>query len=239
MRMKLALSEERDPIEFEVIYSRRKTIAIKIDSAGNIKVCAPQGTSRGTIAKTVSGKAAWIIKHLQKIQFDQAQALPRKYTDGELFMYLGREYPLQLDIDQEYGLIEIILAEGRFLVKTPAGDKGIIKSSLEAWYRHVAAGYIKGRLDHYQSLLHVSPSRIAIRNQKTRWGSCSNKGSLNFNWRLMMAPAEVVDYVVVHELCHLVHPNHSKNFWNQVSAVLPDYRVRKDWLKKNSARLDW
>jgi predicted metal-dependent hydrolase len=68
-------------------------------------------------------------------------------------------------------------------------------------------------------------------------GSCSNRGSLNFNWRLMMAPAEVVDYVVVHELCHLLHPNHSKNFWNQVSAVLPDYRARQDWLKKNGVRL--
>ena len=166
-----------------------------------------------------------------------AQEVKREYIDGESFMYLGHDYPLQLKLNPELKKMSVRLIEGRFLVDTPVVDGAVIRGGLEAWYRFMGAEHINARLDYYQSLLDVSPNRVTIRNQKTRWGSCSSKGSLNFNWRLMMAPAEVIDYVVVHELCHLIHPNHSKNFWNQVSAILPDYRVRKDWLKKNGTRL--
>lgn len=237
MKMKLALNENGGLIEFEVIYSRRRTMAIKIDANGNIKIYAPKGTSRRTIGNMVSSKADWIIKNLHEIKSAMAQEVKREYIDGEYFTYLGHDYPLQLKVNPEIKKMTVRLIEGRFWVEAPVADGAVIRGGLEAWYRFMGAGHINARLDYYQSLLDVSPSRVTIRNQKTRWGSCSSKGSLNFNWRLMMAPAEVIDYVVVHELCHLIHPNHSKKFWNQVSAILPDYRVRKDWLKKNGSRL--
>jgi len=237
MKMKLALNESGDLIEFEVVYSRRRTMAIKIDANGDIKIYAPKGTSHTTIGDMVSSKTDWIIKNLHEIKSARAQEVKREYIDGEYFTYLGKDYPLQLKVNPEINKMTVKLSEGRFLVETPVADAAVIRGGLEAWYRFMAAGHINARLDHYQSLLDVSPSRVTIRNQKTRWGSCSSKGSLNFNWRLMIAPAEVIDYVVIHELCHLIHPNHSKKFWNQVSAILPDYRVRKEWLKKNGSRL--
>lgn len=90
---------------------------------------------------------------------------------------------------------------------------------------------------HYAGRLNVSYGRITIRNQKTRWGSCSSKGNLNFNCLLMLAPDEVIDYVVVHELCHRIEMNHSKAFWDQVESILPDYKERRKWLKDHGAEI--
>ena len=108
---------------------------------------------------------------------------------------------------------------------------------LEKLYRRKAAEYIPQRCAYYAEILGVSYGRISIREQKTRWGSCSAKKNLNFNWKLMLAPPDVLDYVVVHELCHLVHMDHSQAFWALVGSVLPDYRVRRRWLKEHGDEL--
>lgn len=108
---------------------------------------------------------------------------------------------------------------------------------LEKQYRKAAAEYFPKRVEFYIKQTGGSYNRISIRDQKTRWGSCSSNGSLNFNWRLMLAPPKVLDYVVVHELCHLSHMNHSKDFWNQVESIMPDYKIYRDWLKKNGSSL--
>ena len=108
---------------------------------------------------------------------------------------------------------------------------------LEKQYRKVAEEYIAKRVEHYITQTGGSYKRITIRDQKTRWGSCSSNGGLSFNWRLMLAPPRVLDYVVVHELCHLTHMNHSRDFWNKVESIMPDYRVYRDWLKKNGSSL--
>ena len=100
-----------------------------------------------------------------------------------------------------------------------------------------AAEYIPGRVRHYAALLEVSPRKITIRSQRTRWGSCSAKGNLNFNCLLMLTPPEVMDYVVVHELCHRKEMNHSPRFWADVERILPDYKVRRKWLKDHGNSL--
>lgn len=96
-----------------------------------------------------------------------------------------------------------------------------------------AADVFKNKVEHYAPIVGVTYGRVTVRNQKTRWGSCSSKGNLNFNVALMRAPIEVLDYVVVHELCHRIHLNHSKEFWKEVERVLPDYREHEKWLKDN------
>lgn len=115
------------------------------------------------------------------------------------------------------------------------------KAALEKRYRDAAKQYFPKRVEYYFSaypdIITGSYSSISIRNQKTRWGSCSSKGGLNFNWRLMLAPPNVLDYVVVHELCHLTHMNHSKEFWDCVSSILPDYKVLRKWLKDHGNEL--
>lgn len=108
---------------------------------------------------------------------------------------------------------------------------------LEKRYREAAADYLEKRAAYYVVQTGGHYHRITIRDQKTRWGSCSSKGTLSFNWRLILAPPRVLDYVVIHELCHLTYMNHGKDFWNAVSCVMPDYKIYRDWLKKNGNTL--
>ena len=111
------------------------------------------------------------------------------------------------------------------------------KKALEKRYRQAAEEYIPARVAYYHQFTGGTYQRITIHAQKTRWGSCSGRGTLSFNWRLMLAPPRVLDYVVVHELCHLKHMDHSRNFWNAVAEVMPEYKEYKQWLKENGARL--
>ena len=111
------------------------------------------------------------------------------------------------------------------------------RAGLEKRYRQAAKEYIPKRADYYAQLLGVTYERIRIAEQKTRWGSCSSKGTLSFNWKLMLAPPKVLDYVVVHELCHLIEMNHSPRFWKQVENVIPDYKEYRKWLKENGITL--
>ncbi len=113
------------------------------------------------------------------------------------------------------------------------------KKALEERYRRAAQEYIPKRVAFFQTFVGGSYERITIRDQKTRWGSCSSKGTLSFNWRLMLAPPTVLDYVVVHELCHLTHMNHSKEFWLAVEEVMPDYKKYRNWLKENGNKLQY
>lgn len=235
--MKLVINEGTNIIEFEVTYSKRKTLAIKIDPSGDVRVAAPRGTSRKVVIDMVSRKAGWILKKLNEIGARNAQVIKREFVDGESFLYLGIDYPLQLIINPKLSKPVVRLNNDRLMVETPVADAVVIRNAMEAWYRFMAGEHIKARLNYYGSLLNVTPNRVTIKAQKTMWGSCSSKNNLNFNWRAMMAPADVVDYLVVHELCHLIHHNHSRKFWNQVSAILPDYKVRQAWLKKNGAQL--
>lgn len=111
------------------------------------------------------------------------------------------------------------------------------QQALQTRYIHAAKQYFPSRTAYYAGLLGVTYGRISIRDQKTRWGSCSAKGNLNFNWRLMLAPPRVLDYVVVHELCHRKEMNHSKAFWNEVGTILPDYKELRKWLRDNGNSL--
>lgn len=111
------------------------------------------------------------------------------------------------------------------------------KKALEERYRALARDYISQRTAFYASRTGGHYSSISIRSQKTRWGSCSSRGTLSFNWRLILAPPVILDYVVVHELCHLQHMNHSADFWNAVAEVMPDYRIRRKWLKVHGNEL--
>lgn len=111
------------------------------------------------------------------------------------------------------------------------------RNALESRYRIAAASYFPKRVAYYQTLTGGSYTRITIRDQKTRWGSCSSRGTLSFNWRLMLAPPAVLDYVVLHELCHLTHMNHSKEFWNSIASIMPDYKVHRTWLKEHGREL--
>lgn len=221
-------------IEFEIVYSKRKTMVISVDESGKVIVRSPHNIRQELILDRVKGKAGWIADKLDKITMPEE----KEYADGELFMYLGRNYVLQLCWDKSATKPEVAMQKDTLLVRTSTEDKVIIKNAIELWYKNKARELIRERINHYQPAIKISPNRVTVKNQKKRWGSCSSKGNLNFNWRIMMAPLEIVDYIVVHEMCHLIHLNHSREYWQLVAAILPDYKKRRQWLKKNGAMLN-
>lgn len=145
---------------------------------------------------------------------------------------------MQLAEEKSHWIITHYLKIRENINNKPKSDLSEIqRTSLEARYKEAARSYIPKRVAYYHDMTGGTYNRISIRDQKTRWGSCSSKGTLSFNWRLMLAPPTILDYVVVHELCHLNHMNHSKAFWQSVEAVYPDYRNARKWLKEHGSEL--
>lgn len=217
----------------QIIRSRRKTIAILVKPDGRVIVRAPLGLASEKIRAWIETKAAWIAAKKAEMQQHQQQAArhERRYAEGETFPFLGQEYPLRLEDGSRRGL----RFERGFLLH-PA-DQPQAAGLFEAWYKAAARELLSQRVRWFARVFGLTYRKIRISSARTRWGSCSTSGTLSFNWRLVMAPPEVVDYVVVHELAHLRQPNHSPAFWDEVAKMMPDYALHRDWLKKNGRRL--
>ncbi len=225
-------------ILFDVTYSKRKTISISLEAPDRVSVKAPIGLSEDELLKRVQSKARWIVRKLDELENIKVMPAKKLLLNGESFMYLGRDYSLRLTTNVNLKLPEISIDQDQLMVNTPSQDKEIIKKEIEVWYRIKAREYMQERLKYYQPMVGAKPVLVRIKTQQKRWGSCSSLGNLNFNWKVVMAPSPVIDYLIVHELCHLIHPNHSQDFWNLVFSILPDYKERREWLKKNGGRLD-
>jgi predicted metal-dependent hydrolase len=131
------------------------------------------------------------------------------------------------------------LERGSFLVSikkalSSSERRSAVKNALIEWYMRQADKKIRERIPLYAAKLGVRPESIEIKNQRAQWGSCSRSGTVRFNWKIAMAPAAIMDYVIIHELCHLIHSNHQSQFWSKVQSVIPDYKIRKEWLKERS-----
>jgi predicted metal-dependent hydrolase len=211
----------------QIIRSKRRTFALEIDNQGRLIVRAPARATRAQIEALVAQKSAWIQGKQAEVR-SQGELIPvRQYQAGEIFLYLGQPYILALVERQAVPL----LLDGNF--KLRASDQPKAAGVFEAWYRQQARAIIRQRLTVYSAQTGLRHQEVRIKNLRTRWGSCSIRGNLNFNLRLVLAPLEIVDYVVVHELVHLKHKNHSRQYWDAVAAILPDYKRRRAWLKTN------
>ena len=162
--------------------------------------------------------------------------MEKRFQDGSVFYYLGE--PLKLSIKKSEGET-VWQRDGQLLIDQTAATPQKRKEQLEKWYRIRAKENIESRVKVFAAKIGESPNKVTIKAQKTRWGSCSSLGNLNFNWRLIMMPQKIIDYVVVHELCHLKEMNHSSAFWNRVEEIIPDYRNRRKWLKNNAWKVEW
>lgn len=214
----------------QIIRSKRKTLAILVKHDGSVIVRAPLKISENTIWEFVEKHQSWIDKKRAESLAAHVIA-PKQYQSGEVFMFLGESYPLEIVQHQRQPL----LLEGNFKLSETSLARA--ETVFENWYREQARRIIQERVDYYVKQYGFQFQRIKINSARTRWGSCSLSGSLNFSWRLILAPPEQVDYVVVHELAHTVHHNHSKRFWKKVESVLPDFRERQKWLRKHGQRL--
>lgn len=211
-----------------IIRSRRRSIALHIDPDGSLTVRAPLHASEGEIRAVVEKHQAWIRQTQQRVQ---AQALlhPLKtYIDGELFWFLGRQYPLRL-VEGTRQRLE--LRDGVFYLdrRALADPQSVFKN----WYRRKAQELLPRQVAAYAARYGFSYRQVRITSARTRWGSCNSKATLSFPWRLVMAPLEVIDYVVVHELVHTLEHNHGSRFWQRVAAIVPDYKAKRQWLEKN------
>ena len=234
----LTLQYGTTKLAFEVIYKNRKTMEISIEPPQQIIVIAPIGTPDEIVLQKVRAKANWLIGKLFTFRNMQSQKITREFVNGESFMYLGRNYSMQIILDETISKPEVKLYRGKFYVTAKTKEEQPIKAAMETWYRQKAKEQIEERMKYYQPFFDKMPITIKIKDQKKRWGSCTSKNELLFNWRSVLAKAHALDYIIVHEMCHMYHKDHSKAFWDLLASVMPDYETRKDWLRDNGINMD-
>ena len=219
---------------------RRKTAYISVNPDCSVRLIVPSTLSDEKIIELVNRKSRWIrtkIAHFQEINQNQNQ---REYVSGESFTYLGRNY--RLKIVSGDAVEGIKLMNGRFHVGLTSNithhdrDKFII-DQLTRWYKERAIIRLRQKTIRYAKQMGVVPISVGLRDYKSQWGSCQTDGKIYYNWKIIIAPHSIVDYVVVHELCHLVHGDHSKQFWKMLETIIPDYIEKKEWLKVNGKSL--
>ena len=228
----------KDELMYQVARSRRKTADIIVERDGSILIRAPESISDERIEDMVEAKRYWIYKTLAEWRDLNAAHIQREYRNGEGFLYLGRSYRLLLVADQNE---PVLLKNGRFCLRrdlVEAGDVEHARAAFRDYYTNRGLDRISQRVAYYAPKVGVSPSSVDVRELGHRWASCSPAGDLAFHWKCMMAPQTIIDYIVVHELCHLHQPDHTDAFWNEVDKVMPTYRERKEWLRKQGAGLD-
>lgn len=225
-------------IEFSVEFRERKSLEISVEPPNIVNVVAPIDTTEEVIDQKVKKKAQWIVQKLFLFKDMEYQKINRELVNGESFMYLGRNYSLQLIRDEKIKEPIVKLFQGKFYITTPDMNQEQLKTSLEKWYREKTLEKVLEKASYYQHFFKKTPNAIKVKEQHKRWASCTSKNELLFNWRCVMAPSSVLDYIVVHEMCHMFYLNHSKEFWDLLSSVMPDYEWRKEWLKNFGVRMD-
>ena len=222
-------------IEYTLIRSRRKTASIYIERDGKVSVLVSEKLTARQVEDILESKRKWIYQSLAEWQDLNANRIQRDYVNGEGFLYLGRSYRLKLVSDLPEPLM---LKDGYFCLRSTKGSAPDADAVFREFYRAKGAVRIPPRVAYFQAKMGVKSKSIKIMDLKHRWASCTASGNLNFHWKCMMAPLTVIDYIVVHELAHLIHSNHSAAFWNEVDKVIPDFQERKCWLRDNGAGMD-
>lgn len=214
----------------QIIRSNRKSVALIINNHAELIIRAPLFMSNDYIDKFVKSKQNWIVQKQNLIKTNNEKHIQNYYIDGESVLYMGKYYILEFaDIEK------IELTQEKMLIPKQYEERA--KGEILDWYKEKAYNKLKDRLDYYAHKIAEKYSRFSLSKAHTRWGSCGAKQSINLNWRLIMCPQFVIDYVVIHELSHLRFKNHRKCFWNRVYTIMPDYKKAEAWLKENSGLL--
>ncbi|MDA9224706.1 M48 family metallopeptidase [Tateyamaria sp.] len=220
------------PIEI-IRTDRSKSASIEIED-DIVKVVVPKNLSDQRIADLIRNRTTWIRQKL-KIHTETIRSKPKEYVNGECFTYLGRNYRLKCirgtsgQVKLKHGYLNVPV--GADISESDLGRP--VRQSLYQWYQTRALEKLKDKTKRYASILGVNPQSVDVKEYKARWGSCSSSGDVTYNWRIIIAPHQIVDYIVVHELCHLLEHNHGPKYWKHVQSVIPQYRNHKEWLKVN------
>jgi predicted metal-dependent hydrolase len=218
-----------DDLRFEVRRSvRRGSMQITVDRGGELLIVAPEGCPTPLLERFVREKSFWIYSKLAEKDALAGPASKKQFVNGEGFTYLGRSYRLLLVDEQD---VPVKLERGRFKLCRSAAAAG--REHLVRWYADHARPWLEARVERYRHRLGVDPSGLAVRDLGFRWGSCGKGGQLFFHWRTVLLTPRAIEYVVVHELAHLIEPHHTPAFWARVERVLPDFGARKQWLAQH------
>jgi predicted metal-dependent hydrolase len=226
-------------IEYQLLPgSDRQTTDIVIERNGTITVHPPCWMTPEQVDETVLSKRMWIYRNLAEWRDLNATRVVREFVNGESFLYLGRNHRLQLVHKQDEPLK---FSEGVFrLLRSVVDSDGKDGAHLafQTFYTNRGLPRIKQRVNHFAGKVGVTINTVQVKDLGYRWATCTKSADLYFHWKCVMAPPTIIDYIVVHELCHLRYRDHSDAFWNEVDKILPDYRERKEWLRIRGAAMD-
>jgi predicted metal-dependent hydrolase len=216
-------------IEYDLDFAPRKTLAISVEPNLRVSVVAPPDTAPDAIAAKVRQRAPWILRQWRELEQYLPALPPRQYLSGETHRYLGRQYRLKVLEGQPE---RVKLSRGWLHIWTPdKGNTGQVRTLLDAWYatqaRRVFPERLAAMLPRFQPVGITEPPKLLIKPLQARWGSCTGAGTLTLNLKLMQVAKTYIDYVIVHELCHLVEHNHSKRFYVLLDRMMPDWRERR------------
>jgi len=220
-------------LTFEVRWSsRRKTVELSVERDGSLVIRAPKGTADSVLEGFVRDKTFWLYTKLAEKEALQQPVAAKEFVSGEGFPYLGKNYRLLVVDEQESPLK---LEAGRFKMLRSEAAAGRGRDLFINWYMGHARPWIRRRVALLAPRFGAAPTSVEVRELGFRWGSCGKAGGLNFNWATILLPPSVVEYVVAHELVHLLEPNHTPEFWQRVERAMPDYEQRKVWLAEHGA----
>lgn len=237
-RKSLTLRVGETEYEYQLVRSRRRkrTIAFAVDPGPVLTVRAPARTVIREIEETIVQHLDWILRRMAEMRVHAASQPPREYVTGEEIPYLGN--PVRLEVIPALGFeAKCDKRDGQFELRLPialrevdARESG--EAAVTAWFRERAADKFAERVEIWKRKLKVEPGRVIVTDPQTRWGSCDASNNIRLSWRILMAPLEIVDYIVAHELCHVVHRNHGPRFWRKLEKAMPDCLARRDRLRE-------
>ncbi|PLR66425.1 M48 family metallopeptidase [Bacillus sp. UMB0893] len=226
-----------ETIRFEITYKKRTSIGLSMDQYGNIEVLAPKGTSDERVLQVIEEKWDLIQEKLSEIKDKLHGPKEKVYEYGETFLYLGNAYPIQISQDENIQQDHVMFDGEKLRIYVKQLDDEKIKQALKRFYYQQCKTIVEKSIQSYQGNFKVKPRSIRISDSKTTWGTCNAKQQLTFNWKLAMAPLKVIEYVVVHEMCHMVHLNHDRSFWRLVGKIMPRYKEQEKWLAVSSWKM--
>lgn len=224
-------------IPYKIRRSDRARRARIVVDADGVEVVVPRRMALRHVEPFVAEKQPWIERTLKRYEEARREAPPARLRDGGTVPYLGEQLELRVKVEPGRVRPHVARRNGALTVKVARPGEAAVADALERWYRRQAKDEVAPRLDAATERAGTAWTRLSIRGQRTRWASCSQDGAMSFNWRLLLAPAEILDYVVEHEVAHLEVLDHSKRYWRLLAGRSPDYREHERWLRKNGHTL--
>lgn len=224
-------------IDCLITYRKKKSKEMLVDLHGNVEIKVPRDTSDQVLEEMVMARWPLILKKQTEMRQKANGYQQKDYVAGETFLYLGKSYPIVIEVDANISKEVIKLHDEELVIRLKEqSDEKVIKL-LKRFYRQKCKKLVEKRLQYYQSNFKVKPRGFTITDSAKTWGTCNSNREMTFNWKLVMAPMAVVDYVVVHEMCHMVHMNHDRSFWRLVGKHIPNYEEMQTWLQQSEWKM--